>query len=113
MRTLLLAFAAASTIAPIPAGASEDEGTRIAEELRDPATQAEIEGSDPEAVDPSLTVRDIAGPEAEAAPREIALRLPQMMGALAALAVSLERMLPQLEAMGDTLAHPDTADDAE
>lgn len=130
MRAILPVFAALAAFASTPALATEDDAGRLAEELNDPATQAqittmvetmtavmldmnvapmlrakaEIEGSDPEAVDPNLTVRDLAGPEAEVAPREIAVRLPQMMGALATLAVSLEQMLPQLRAMGDAVA---------
>jgi hypothetical protein len=49
-------------------------------------------------------VRDLAGPEAEDAPREIAVRVPQMMGALASLAFALEEMLPQLRAIAEPLA---------
>jgi len=140
MRIVLSAIAAAAAaFASTPALAAEGDAARLADELNDPAKQAEmaamvqtmanlmlempvapllrakaeIEGTDPEAVDPNLTVRDLAGPEAENAPREIAVRLPHMMGALATLAVSLEQMLPQLRAMGDTLARPGTADNAE
>ena len=137
MRAILPVIAAVSALVATPAFAAENDAAQLAEQLRDPATQAQIaamvetmsavmldmnvapmlrakakiEGSDPEAVDPNLTVRDLAGPEAEDAPRELAVRLPQMMGALATLAVSLEQMLPQLRAMGDAVAHP-TAPDA-
>jgi len=139
MRLILSACAAATAVASTPALAAADDAKRLADELNDPARQAEIaamvetmsavmlempvapllrakaqiEGGDSEAVDPDLTVRDLAGPEAEDAPREIATRLPQMMGALAVLAVSLEQMLPQLRAMGDVLAQPGDADNAE
>jgi hypothetical protein len=139
MRIMLTAFAAAAAIAATPALAAEGDAARLADELRDPAKQAEIaamvetmtalmlempvapllrakaemEGTDPEAVDPDLTVRDLAGPEAEAAPREIAVRLPQMMGVLAALAVSFEQMMPQLRAMGDALASPPASEPGE
>lgn len=139
MRIALSAIAAASALATNPALAAEGEPARLAEELRDPAMQAEIaamvatlsavmldmnvapllrakaevEGADPTTVDPDVTVRDLAGPGAEDAPRELAVRLPQMMGAMAALAGSLEAMLPQLRAMGETLARPDVSDNVE
>ena len=139
MRLPLTALAAVSALASTPAMAAGDDAGKLAEDLRDPATQAqiaavietmsaamldmnvapllrakaEIEGTDPEAVDPDVTVRELAGPEAEDAPREIATRLPQMMGALAALTVSLEQMMPQLRAMGDAIAHPEAPDSAE
>ena len=132
MRIVLSAVAALGAIVSTPALADESEPERIADALGDPGKQAEMaamvetmtalvldmpvapllraqatmEGGDPDAIDPDLTVRDLAGPDALQAPREIAVRLPQMMGALAALAVSFEQMLPQLRAMGDTLAHP-------
>jgi hypothetical protein len=139
MRAILPVFAAFSALAASPALAAEDDAARLAEELNNPATQAqiaamvetmttvmldmnvapmlrakaEIEGGDPDAVDPNLTVRELAGPGAGDAPREIAVRLPQMMGALATLAVSLEQMLPQLRAMGDAVARPAVPDAAE
>jgi len=139
MRIVPSAVAAVLALASTPALAAEGDAGRLAEELTDPARQAEIaamieamttvmldmsvaplarakaeiEGGDPEAVDPGLTVRDLAGPEAEGMPREIAMRLPQMMGALAVLAVSFEQMLPQLRAMGDTLAAPAAPDPVE
>lgn len=130
MRTALTAFAAAAAFAASPALAAEGDAARLAEDLNDPARQAQvaamvetmaavmldmnvapllraeaqIEGRDPAAVDPEVTVRDLAGPDAEDTSREIAVRLPQMMGTLATLAGSLEQMLPQLRAMGDALA---------
>jgi hypothetical protein len=139
MRIALSAIAAASALASTPALAAESDAARLAEELRDPAiqaeiaamvqtmsavmldmnvapllrAQAEIEGRDPDAIGPEVTVRDLAGPGAEEAPREIAVRLPQMMGAMAALAGSIEAMLPQLRAMGETLARPDVSDNVE
>lgn len=139
MRPMLPVFAAVAALASTPALAAEDDAARLAEELNDPATQAQIsamvetmsavlldmnvapmlrakaqiEGADPDSVDPNLTVRDLAGPEAEDAPRELAVRLPQMMGALATLAVSLEQMLPQLREMGDAIAVPAAPDSAE
>jgi hypothetical protein len=132
MRYALTALAAISTFASGPAFAAEGDAEQIAEKLADPALQAEVakmaetmtavmldmpvgpmaraaaelEGKDPEAVDPDLTVRDLAGPEAADAPREIAVRVPQMMAALATLAVALEEMLPQLRAIGERMAAP-------
>ena len=139
MRVILPAFAAASALAATPALAAEGDAARLAEELRDPARQAEIaamvetmtaimldmrvapllrakaeiEGGDPDAVDPDLTVRDLAGAEAEDAPREVAKRLPQMMRALATLTVAFEQMLPELRAMGETIAPSPVPDDLE
>ena len=130
MRCALIALAAASTFVCAPVLAAEGDAAHIAEKLSDPAMQAEIarmaetmtavmldmkigpmaraaaeiEGKDPEAVDPDLTVRDLAGPEAADAPHEIAVRVPQMMGALATLAVAMEQMLPQLRALGEQMS---------
>src|SRR5690606_11615945 len=42
---------------------------------------ATVAGEDPEAVHPDTRVADLAGPEAAEAPREVAEKLPQMMGA--------------------------------
>ena len=61
-------------------------------------------GRDPEAVDPNLTVGDLAGLDAAEAPHEVARRLPEMMGAMATMATTLEAMLPELRAMGDRIA---------
>ena len=61
-------------------------------------------GEDPEYVDPDLRVGDLVDPETADAPYEFAHRLPQMMGALATAAATLETMLPELRAMGDRIA---------
>ncbi len=132
MRHALTVLATAAALVSSPAFAAEGDAARIAEELADPAQQAEVaalaqtmaaillemniaplaraaaemEGKDPESIDPDLTVRDLAGPEAADAPRELAVRVPQMMGALATLAVAMEAMLPQLRAMGEQMAGP-------
>jgi hypothetical protein len=132
MRHALTVLATAAALVASPALAAEGDAARIAEELADPAQQAEVaalaqtmaaillemniaplaraaaemEGKDPESIDPDLTVRDLAGPEAADAPRELAVRVPQMMGALATLAVAMEAMLPQLRAMGEQMAGP-------
>lgn len=122
MQGALLATAAA-VLLPVPALAQDTGETgRLAEELNDPVRQqqmaavaeamanvmlevpvgplmraaATMAGEDPEAVDPDLRVADVVGPEAVEAPREIAQRLPQMMGAMAAMSVALEDMLPRL-----------------
>jgi hypothetical protein len=139
MRLILPVLAAVSASTAAPARGAEEDVARLAEELNDPAAQAQIsamvetmstvlldmnvapmlrakaqiEGTDPEAVDPGLTVRDLAGPEAEEAPREIAHRVPQMMGAMATLAIALEQMLPQLRAIGDAVAVPPRRDTSE
>jgi len=130
MRIVLPALIIAGALAPAPALAAESESARIAEELTDPVVQermaaaAEVmteavlsmpagpllraaetmAGRDPEKVDPDLRVGDLVGPEAADAPREFAHRLPQMMGALATMAATMEAMLPELRAMGDRIA---------
>jgi hypothetical protein len=130
MRIVLPALAIAGVLSSAPALAAEGESARIAEELSDPVVQermaaaAEVmteavlsmpaapllraaetmAGRDPEAVDPDLRVGDLVGPEAADAPREFAHRLPQMMGALATMAATMEAMLPELRAMGDRIA---------
>ena len=63
-----------------------------------------IAGDNPDPVDPDLRVGDLVDPETADAPYEFAHRLPQMMGALAGVAATLEAMLPELRAMGDRLA---------
>jgi hypothetical protein len=122
------AFAVALALLPANALAVEPEfesdTRRMAEELRDPVRQAqiagaaeavtdavlsmpaapvlralaEIAGHDPNYVHPDLRVGDFVGPDAADAPREFAYRLPQMMGAMAGLAVALEDMMPELRA---------------
>jgi hypothetical protein len=127
MRYAVTALAAASAFVCGPTLAAESDAAHLAKDLADPDLQAELavmaqtmatamldmkigpmaraaaemEGKDPEAVDPDLTVREVAGPEAADAPREIAVRVPQMMGAMAALAVAFEQLLPQLRAIGE------------
>ena len=137
MRIVLPALVVAGALSPVPALAAEGDAARVAEELTDPVRQEQmaaaaeavtaalldmpaapllraaetIAGRDPEAVDPDLRVGDLVGPEAADAPREFAYRLPQMMGAMAAMAATLEAMLPELRAMGDRIAE-DMARDA-
>jgi hypothetical protein len=130
MRIVLPAVAAACVLLPVPALAEDSEAGRMAEELSDPARQeqlavmaetvadvllsmpaapmlraaATVAGEDPEDIDPDLRVGDLVGPEAADAPREFAHRLPQMMGAMAVLAATLEDMVPLMrERMRDAL----------
>ena len=133
MRALLSVLAGACALLSAPAFASpESEAGRVAEELSDPVRQAQIagtaaaaseallnvpvaplaraiaqiEGYDPDYVDPDLRVGDLVDPETADAPREFAYRLPEMMGAMAGLAVAVEDMLPSLRALGDRIAYP-------
>ena len=136
MRSALSAFAFACLLAPAPSLAAEpdSETSDIARELTDPARQAEIAamvetmtslmlempaapllraaatmaGENPEAVDESATVGDLAGPEAAEAPREFAHRLPQMMSALAIMAAAFEDMAPLLRERLEQAVPPDT-----
>ncbi|MEO6152965.1 MAG: hypothetical protein ABIT09_04510, partial [Croceibacterium sp.] len=62
---------------------------------------ATIAGEDPESVDPDTRVRDVIGPEAAAAPRVFAARVPVMMGAMAEMSAALEDMLPRLAEIGE------------
>lgn len=123
-------LAIAGALSPVPAVAAPGDAARVAEELNDPVVQEQmaaaaeaattavldipvgplmraaktIAGEDPEWVDPDLRVGDVVGPEAADAPYDFAHRLPQMMGALAGAAATMEAMLPELRAMGDRIA---------
>jgi len=130
MRLVLPALAVAGALSPATALAAPGDAARVAEDLNDPVRQEQMAavaeaattavldmpvgplmraaktmaGEDPEWVDPDLRVGDVVGPEAADAPREFAHRLPQMMGALATAAATMEAMLPELRAMGDRIA---------
>ena len=130
MRIVFPALAIAGALSPVPALAAPGDAARVAEELNDPVRQEQmaaaaeavttavldmpaapllraaktIAGENPDYVDPDLRVGDLVGPEAAEAPREFAHRLPQMMGAMATLAATMEAMLPELRAMGDRIA---------
>ena len=130
MRLVLPALAVAGALSPATALAAPGDAARVAEELNDPVVQEQmaavaeaattavldmpvgplmraaktIAGEDPDYVDPDLRVGDVVGPEAADAPREFAHRLPQMMGALATAAATMEAMLPELRGMGDRIA---------
>ena len=125
MRFVLPVVLVAGALAPAPAFAEPGDVARAAEELNDPVRQEQMAataeavttavldmpvgpllraaktmaGEDPEYVDP-----DLVDPETADAPYEFAHRLPQMMGALATAAATLETMLPELRAMGDRIA---------
>ena len=130
MRIVLPGIVVAGALAPSPAHAEPGEAARVAEELNDPVRQERlartteavttavldmpaapllraaktIAGDNPDHVDPDLRVGDLVDPETADAPYEFAHRLPQMMGALAGVAATLEAMLPELRAMGDRIA---------
>ena len=130
MRIVLPVIVVAGALASIPAHAEPGEAARVAEELNDPVRQERlartteavttavldmpaapllraaktIAGDNPDHVDPDLRVGDLVDPETADAPYEFAHRLPQMMGALAGVAATLEAMLPELRAMGDRIA---------
>ncbi len=135
MRAALSAMTVACLLAPAPALAAEPDSpaSDIARELTDPARQAEtsamvetmanvmlampaapflraaktMAGEDPEDVDENATVGDLAGPEAAEAPREFAHRLPQMMGAMAAMAAALEDLAPLMRERLEQATPPD------
>ena len=65
---------------------------------------ATIAGEDPDEIDPNTTLREVAGPEAEAAPRQFAAAMPRMMDAAGALAGALETALPELRRIGEDIA---------
>lgn len=50
------------------------------------------------------TLGDLAGPDARDMPRQMARKVPQMMGAMGAMTGAMGEMLPQLEAMGRRIA---------
>lgn len=130
MRFVLPVLALAGALSPLPAFAAEGDAARMAEELSDPARQQQIAaaieamtatmlempaapllraaatmaGKDAEDIGPDVSVGDLMGPEAAAAPRELVDRLPAMMSAMAIFATSFEAMLPELRAMGDRMA---------
>ena len=134
MRRFVVALAAGTALMPLPAlaqDAAEDSGlARAAEEMRDPVRQeqvavmaeaviaslldmpigkmlqsaATIAGEDPDEIDPNTTLREVAGPEADEAPRLAAKALPKMMSATGALAGAIETMLPEMRRIGEDIA---------
>lgn len=142
MRVTILALAAISLPMPALAQdylPSEESGlARAAEEMSDPVRQeqvavmaeaimasllempvgkllqsaATIAGEDPGEIDPNTTLREVAGPEADEAPRMAAKALPRMMDAAGALAGAFETVLPELRRIGEDFARklPGTAE---
>lgn len=121
---LAAAFAACALIAA-PA-AAQPESARVAESLSDPRLQSAAAAAaramseamldlrvaplvkaaealrDPEfarAVDPDLTLGEIAGPRAAQVPDELSRRVPGMMGAMGAMAGTVDAMAPALMEM--------------
>ena len=127
-------LAAALLVAPMPAFAQETQAAEFAERLSDPDFQqgvagavsammgalldikmaplseamAKMEGKQAPEMDPDATLGDIAGPDANRIPGEMAEKLPHMMGAMAGMAEQMEVILPVLrqvaEGMADDLA---------
>lgn len=135
MRKIVVALAAGTALAPLPAlaaeGQAEDSGlARAAEEMSDPVRQeqvavmaeaviasllempvgkllqsaATVAGGDPDEIDPNTTLREVAGPEADEAPRMAAKALPRMMDAAGSLAGALETVIPEMRRIGEDIA---------
>lgn len=124
-KIVLAAPALALAFAASPAAAKPDSATsRMAEKMRDPATQAAMATAvaavseaildmplEPlaraaEAVGDRRTARKMRGarlrdvsPDAEDMPRELSRKLPAMMGAMGGMAATMEEMAPALKAM--------------
>lgn len=134
----VFAFAAPAALLAAPAqAASDSELGPLIETLSDPARQqslaqtlavlseafldlplapmaraaAQAAGEDPEAIDPDMTLRQIA-PDAERVPEELSARVPEMMGAMAGMAQGMEAMLPALRQMAQRMEQslPDRRD---
>ncbi|MCA1662173.1 MAG: hypothetical protein LC648_08495 [Novosphingobium sp.] len=123
-RIALAAPALALIFAASPALARESGTSRMAEKMNDPATQRAMAAAVAAASEAMLDIpleplvraaeamgdrrtarrmrgarlRDVA-PEAEDMPRELAHKLPAMMGAMGGMAVAMEEMAPALKAM--------------
>ena len=122
---LPLVLAAALLAAPVPAFA-QDEVSPAVGRLSDPAFQqqtagalalmfealldldlapvidaaARMDGREAIPDDRGTTLREMAGPDAERLPGEMAEKLPVMMGAMAGMAQQMQHMLPAMrEAM--------------
>lgn len=124
-KIVLAAPALALAFAASPAAAKPDSATsRMAEKMRDPATQQAMATAvaavseamldmplEPlaraaEAMGDRRTARKMRGarlrdvsPEAEDMPRELSRKLPAMMGAMGGMAATMEEMAPALKAM--------------
>ena len=124
-RVLLTAPALALVLAASPAAARDDSARRMADQMRDPATQqamARAVAAMSEAMldmplDPlarmadamgdrrtarrmrGATVGDYAGPEARDVPYEMSRKLPALMGQAGGMVAAAEEMTPALKAM--------------
>jgi hypothetical protein len=124
-----LALAALATLPALPAGARPAPAGEMAEKLGDPEIQRKLADAasamgealldiplepfaramrtvDPEAaadLPAGATLRDMAGPGADAVPAEMGRRLPRMMGAMAGMAGTMEAMLPELKRMAERM----------
>ena len=68
------------------------------------AEAVERAGGEPTGYGPDARVRDVAGPDAQDLPAELAARTPQMMDAASGMARSLEAMMPVLRAWSEEMA---------
>ena len=129
MRAALLAAVAAVAFLPAPAlaqAAVPYQSHHIARELSDPGRQAqaqatteavagavldtpvapllratrELEGQDPNVVDPNLRLGDLLPPDAANAPHEFARQLPRTMNALADMSAAIGDLSARLAALG-------------
>ena len=130
--TVLGAAAAALVLAPVPAFARppETEMGAMADKLSDPALQGRMAATlaalseamlnirmapfakamrdmgDAKAardIDEHTTLGDLAGPDARKMPREMARKVPAMMGAMAGMAGAMEQMLPEFAKIAETM----------
>ncbi|MCB2066842.1 MAG: hypothetical protein KDE15_09415 [Erythrobacter sp.] len=126
----LLTIAAAVTAAPAMAQDSQLED--FAQAMQDPFTQAQYAeigaalvavalqvpvaplaeavadlpgGERLPPVDPDARVADLVGPRGERVPAVVQRELPRVMGAMGAVAASLDATAPRLRAMAERLAH--------
>lgn len=68
-------------------------------------------GADVPAVNPDATLRDIAGPETDQLPQQIAEKIPMLMGLMSGMAQNMEAMRPSLTDMAEGLRQQAEAQD--
>jgi hypothetical protein len=125
-RALLAAAAFVVSGLAASSASAKSDAARMAETFGDPRTQATVSAAvralseamlnlpvapflnaaeafrdpyRPRAVDPDLTLGEIAGPRAESVPEDLSRRLPAMMGAMGGMAETVEAMTPALKGM--------------
>lgn len=132
MRLLALAAAASLVALPAHAFAQETEPeselATVIEKMEDPVVQAGVAGmlaalseamldmpigplveaieradGEPTGLEEDATIRDLAGPEAEDLPAEMAERVPEMMDAASGMARGFEAMMPMLRAWAEEM----------